>query len=369
MRHVLNVTLCSAALAAIPLAPAFAQSAEAVVIFSNGPLTVIGADGQKRTVEQGEHLKNGDRLITPPGTLGQLKLPDGSLVSARPESEIRLDRMGPGTDRTVLELGQGSVRVINIAAPAGAAPRQVDIVTPASTMQITRGDGEAFRVQPGAQGTPQADAGTYNRLQAGEAIVRTRRGDMPLQGQQISFSPRADAMPTAVAALPADVARQAPPAPGTGQAPRGTPPAAPATAGGPAPAGAAPGQDQGLALSGTTSLLTERSLVGPGAGQGSGARPDAAPGGSAGAGPGAGPGSAGVAPAGQQASGVGQPSGQPGSGLPAGAGQRPLIAPMPGSVAQPRPQPPSPPPPRIVPPGGNTGQPGTRPPGTVLPPR
>lgn len=359
MRYAINLALCSAAFAAFPLAPALAQSsAEALVIFSNGPLTVIGADGQRRAVSQGEHLKDGDRLITPPGTLGQLKLPDGSLVSARPNSEIRLNHLGPGADRTVLELGQGSVRVINIAAPAGAAPRPVDIVTPVSTMQLTRGDGEAFHVQPGAQGA-QTNTGTYNRLQAGEAIVRTRRGDMPLQGQQISFSPRADAMPTAVAALPPDVARQAPPMPGTGQPPRG---AAPADASRPAPAGAATGQDQGLALSGTTSLLTERSLVGPNAGQGSGARPDVAPG--------AVP--AGSAPVGQPPAGaaMGQAAGQPGAGPFTGAGQRPQITPMPGGgMAQPRPQPPSPPPPRIVPPPGNTGQPGTRPPGTVLPPR
>ncbi|CAG0950614.1 hypothetical protein RHDC4_00052 [Rhodocyclaceae bacterium] len=198
---------------------AFAQEG-AQVLFSNGSLTVIDAGGNQRVAKQGDMLLPGDRLVTPPGVLAQIKLPDGAMVSARPESELRLERMGANADRTVLQLNQGNVRVLNVDAPPGIVTRPVEVVTSTSTLQLTRGDGESILVKPGGRAEP----GTYNRVQVGEAVMRTAAGSLPLQTQQAAFAPRPETSPTIIAELPKALAL----APATGATPPGR--------GGPVPA-------------------------------------------------------------------------------------------------------------------------------------
>ena len=204
----------TALLGALACIGAFAQEG-AQVLFSSGSLTVIDAGGNQRTAKQGDMLRTGDRLVTPPGVLAQIKLPDGALVSARPESELRLERMGANAERTVLHLNQGNVRVLNVDAPTGVVPRPVEVVTPTSTLQLTRGDGESILVKPGGRAEP----GTYNRVQVGEAVVRTPAGNLPLQTQQAAFASRPEASPAVIAELPKALAV----APGTPSPERGGP--------------------------------------------------------------------------------------------------------------------------------------------------
>lgn len=179
--------------------PLFSLAQEgAQVLFANGQLTVIDANGNQRAAKQGDTLNAGERLITPPGVLAQVKLPDGAMLSARPGSEVRMDRMGSGTDKTVLQLNQGNIRVVNIDTPTGISAKPVDIVTPLSTFQISRGDGESIHQRTGAG----EQSGSFSRVQAGSGVVSTPNGNLALQPLGVGRVSAVGSAPAAMNELP-----------------------------------------------------------------------------------------------------------------------------------------------------------------------
>jgi hypothetical protein len=117
--------------------------------------------------------------------------------------------MGSAADKTVVQLNQGNVRVLNVDTPAGVNAKPVDIVTPVSTLQLGRGDGESIH-QSG--GNP-AQSGTFNRVQSGTAVISTPNGNLSLQPLQSGRVPNAGAAPS-----------PSPGAQGRAQKPRSPPP-------------------------------------------------------------------------------------------------------------------------------------------------
>jgi hypothetical protein len=186
MKQHIFFTAIAATLAGLGASPAFSQSGEAAqVIFTNDKLTVIDAKGIERTVKQGEFIQPGERVLTPPGVIGQIRLPDGTLLGARPGSDIKLEAILRSLGKNVLVLNEGNVRVINVEPPKGAKPMPMDVVSPISTMHLTGGDGEAIHVKPGSKSN--VESGTYTRLQLGTAVVRNDKGELPLPPMQPVF--------------------------------------------------------------------------------------------------------------------------------------------------------------------------------------
>lgn len=188
--------------------PAMAQSDSAQVLFTNDKLTVIDAKGVERVARQGDFLHPGDIVKTPIGVIGQIKLPDGTLVSARPDSEIKLDVIDHRKGRNSLAINQGNVRVINVDLPGRPQPFPIDLITPGSTLQLTGGDGEAIHIKPGS--STKVEPGTYTRLQLGTGLMSNPRGDLPLLPMQSGFVPRADIVPVGIASLPPLIANFTP---------------------------------------------------------------------------------------------------------------------------------------------------------------
>lgn len=197
-----RLTILAATIAGLAATPALAQVGEAAqVIFTNDKLTVIDAKGVERVAKQGDFIQPGERLITPPGVVGQIKLPDGTLLGARPGSDIKLESIVRSLGKNVLVLNEGNVRVVNIDPPKGPKPMPVDVISPISTLQLTGGDGEAIHVKPGSN-KPNIEPGTYNRLQLGTAIVRNDKGDLPLPPMQPVFAPKVGVPLAPIAFLP-----------------------------------------------------------------------------------------------------------------------------------------------------------------------
>ena len=209
MTHRIHLTTIAIVVAGLVSVPAFAQSGEAAqVIFTNDKLTVIDAKGVERAVRQGDFVQPGERLITPPGVIGQLRLPDGTLLGARPGTDLKLDSLVKSLGKNVLVLNEGNVRVVNVEPPKGPKPMPVDVISPVSTLQIIAGDGEAIHVKPGNK--QNVEPGTYNRLQQGTAVVRNDRGELPLPPMQPVFAPRLGVPLAPIAFLPINLVRLEP---------------------------------------------------------------------------------------------------------------------------------------------------------------
>ncbi len=194
--------LISSAIATLLMwvSPVIAAPQAAQVLFSNGQLKVIDAKGIERLVKQGDLLQPGERVVSPPGVLSQLKLPDGTLIGMRNDSEIRLDQIDPASGRNIIALNFGNVRVINTDSLTGQRLLPTDIVTPVSRLMLENGDGESVHVRPGTRAG--VEGGTYNRLLIGNAVMRTNIGELPLLRFQNGFVPRLDVLPNTLAVLP-----------------------------------------------------------------------------------------------------------------------------------------------------------------------
>ncbi|MBK9445338.1 MAG: hypothetical protein IPO00_04130 [Betaproteobacteria bacterium] len=207
-QHIL-FTAIAATLAGLGSTPVFSQSGEAAqVIFTNDKLTVIDAKGIERTVKQGEYIQPGERVLTPPGVIGQIRLPDGTLLGARPGTDLKLEATLKSLGKNVLVLNEGNVRVINIEPAKGPKPLPMDVISPISTMQLTGGDGEAMHVKPGSK--QNVEAGTYNRLQLGAAVVRNDKGELPLPPMQPVFGSKLGVPLQPIAFLPISLVKLQP---------------------------------------------------------------------------------------------------------------------------------------------------------------
>ncbi len=201
MKQRILFTAIAATIAGLGSTPVFSQSGEAAqVIFTNDKLTVIDAKGIERTVKQGEFIQPGERVLTPPGVIGQIRLPDGTLLGARPGTDIKLEAILKTLGKNVLVLNEGNVRVINVEPPKGPKPMPMDVISPISTMQLTAGDGEAMHVKPGSK--QNVESGTYNRLQFGTAVVRNDKGELPLPPMQPIFGAKLGVPLLPIAFLP-----------------------------------------------------------------------------------------------------------------------------------------------------------------------
>jgi len=194
------LTAAATAVLGVSSIQAHAQADAAQVIFTNDKLTIIDAKGVERVAKQGDFIQPGERLITPPGVIGQIRLPDGTLLGARPGTDLKLESIVGALGKNILVLNEGNVRVVNVEPPKGPKPMPMDVVSPISTLQITAGDGEAIHVKPGSK--PGVEPGTYNRLQFGTAIVRNDKGELPLQLLQPIFAPKLGVPLTSIAFLP-----------------------------------------------------------------------------------------------------------------------------------------------------------------------
>lgn len=198
------VTSISTVILAIYGLPVLAAGEAAQVIFTNDKLIVIDAKGIERAVKQGDFIQPGERVVTSPGVIGQIRLPDGTLLGARPGTDIKLESFLGAIDKNVLVLNEGNVRVINLESSRGPKPLPVDIVSPNSTMKLSGGDGETIHVKVGDR--RNADPGTYTRLQMGVASLSNPTGNLKLSPLQSSFVPKVGVAPTVIAAFPISLA-------------------------------------------------------------------------------------------------------------------------------------------------------------------
>ncbi len=193
--------------------PALAEPAGTLLFVQDG-VRIINADGQSRPARQGEVLQTGERLQTPPNAITQLKLPDGSLMGVRPGAELRIDppAVGGAGRSPEVALLQGAIRVVGVELMDRSKTSAVIVKAGQTTLQLTGADIESAVLKPEARpapspgsapGTPAAgeSPGTYNRLAAGAATLRSGTITETLPMRQVSFVPANSPIPTILATV------------------------------------------------------------------------------------------------------------------------------------------------------------------------
>jgi hypothetical protein len=188
MKHLLIGTL---ALAGTALSSSAAFSAPAATLLFSQPGTqILDENGLPRPAKRGDVLLTGERLVTPPGAISQLRLPDGSLLGIRPDSELKIDLPPQGSDQAqrIVSLRRGTVRVVGAELMDAKKPSQVTLQAGLATLKLQGADLESALVSPeSGQKTGSNPAGSYNRLLVGTGSIGNGALVEPLAQRQVSF--------------------------------------------------------------------------------------------------------------------------------------------------------------------------------------
>ena len=175
------------------------------VLFAQPGTQIVGESGAVRAAVKGDVLQTGERLVTPPGAISQLVLPDGSLIGMRPESELRITPAPAGSESRapVVGLISGAARLIGAELMDNKRISNFTLQSGAATVSAKGADLESAVVRP--EGKPvsgsgiAAAPGSYQRLLVGVANVANGNQVAALAPQQVSFVGGANAAPVALA--------------------------------------------------------------------------------------------------------------------------------------------------------------------------
>jgi hypothetical protein len=202
----MNYTLAGTlVLAGALMAPAAFCAPAATLLFTQNGTQIVDSQGIARPAKRGDVIQNGERLRTPPGSISQLVLPDGSLIGMRPDSELKLDIAPsvPGADKQLVSLLQGAARVISSELMDSRKPSAFTFQSGLVTLRLQGADLETALVRSDlARPSGVSDTGSYSRLLIGTGTIGSGALVEPLTPRQVSFLGGGNVAPIVVASVP-----------------------------------------------------------------------------------------------------------------------------------------------------------------------
>ena len=188
--------------ASLAAACAFAANQAGTVQLVEGETRIVSS-GAERKAKTGEAIREGDTLVT--GANGELHLSmqDSGFMVLRPNTRFQVVGYaadGDEQDKGIFRLFAGGVRSITGWIGKFNA-KSYQIQTNNATVGI-RGTDHETRYVP--EGSPDGEAGTYDRVYEGETVLETQEGTTTLAKDQSGFlSTRPREKPRRLAAIPA----------------------------------------------------------------------------------------------------------------------------------------------------------------------
>ncbi|MBL8514450.1 MAG: FecR domain-containing protein [Betaproteobacteria bacterium] len=177
---VLVCTLASAVTVAQTPPPAPAERTVEVNIAARiglmeGEVTLYDAGKKKRAVKVGDHVSEGDNIVTGKDGELHLEMEDGGFISVRPNTKMRIVKYqakGEESDSAIFGLLQGSFR--SVSGWLGKYNRNNYMVrTPTASIGIRGTDHEPYVIPAGST---EGDPGTYDRVHEGGTFIKNAAG-------------------------------------------------------------------------------------------------------------------------------------------------------------------------------------------------
>jgi hypothetical protein len=164
------------------------------VLFVKGTVEAVMAGMTSRTLAKGDWVCEGDTLVSGKAALAQILMKDGGTLVVRADTKLVIEKFSfkgaiDGTERLALLLEKGGFRAIT-GSIGKVHKENYSIRTSTVVIGIRGTDHETYFVpfpQPGEK--PVAEPGTYNRVISGGTIMRTERGVLSVNPNQIGFAP------------------------------------------------------------------------------------------------------------------------------------------------------------------------------------
>ncbi|OGA45333.1 MAG: hypothetical protein A3F74_05255 [Betaproteobacteria bacterium RIFCSPLOWO2_12_FULL_62_58] len=205
---------------------AFAAGAGTVTHLS-GSLSAQRPDGSARILSQRSEVNPGDVLTTERDSYAQVNFTDGSAITLRPNSSVRVEAYGfakdkPQEDNMFLRLLKGGLRTVTGLVGRRGNQDAYKIGTQQATIGIRGSSGDTLECSEGCPGvTPTSDKlppGAYHATHTGIYILQNAAGSALINPGQFGYIRDAKTLPSV---LPKD------PGLSLGQLPFSLPPGGP----------------------------------------------------------------------------------------------------------------------------------------------
>ncbi|HLX23145.1 MAG TPA: hypothetical protein VKR38_07355 [Usitatibacter sp.] len=172
-------------------APAKAASAPATpnvagtVVLADGQAQVSSGGKAARGLKAGDTVNEGDRISSTNGEV-HVKMQDAGFIVVRPNTQVEIVSYkadGGDDDKGVFRLISGGLR--SISGWIGKFNRKDYVVKTATATIGIRGTDHETRYIP--EGSPEGEAGTYDRVYAGETVIETPEGQTTVSPNQAGF--------------------------------------------------------------------------------------------------------------------------------------------------------------------------------------
>jgi hypothetical protein len=197
-------------IAALLFLPA-SLSAAPEVLFCKGECFWVDEQGILRALRKGIRLPENARVETGPDSYAQFRIAPDVDIAVGDRARVRFDET-TFKDRRVVILDRGRIRMISGEAAGKAAERRLELRTLDGIFPVDNADIEVKKLAP-AGATP---ALTYMKLNAGDAQLRTSRGDVVIGKQAVQGIAAGRVIADQSFSL-AEVAVTTPPKPGTAE--------------------------------------------------------------------------------------------------------------------------------------------------------
>ena len=175
---------------------AFAAGVGSVMHLS-GTLSAQRADGAVRILSQKSEVFNGDTLTTQRDSFAQVNFTDGSSVTLRPNSSMRIERYSfdekkPQADGIVMRVLRGGLRSVTGLIGRRGNQDAYRIQTTTATIGIRGSTGDTLDCMQGCEGvTSKSGAlppGVYHATHNGTYIMETKGGSVLIGEKEFGFS-------------------------------------------------------------------------------------------------------------------------------------------------------------------------------------
>ncbi|HXU94246.1 MAG TPA: FecR domain-containing protein [Gallionella sp.] len=172
---------------------AFGNAAHAAELFAtvdslSGKAFVSADDMQWKAVSVGQKIYAGQTIATDDDGEVHLETVDGGIIAIRPDTEFRVDEYkaeGGPDDKVYMSLVKGAMR--SITGWIGQyTPSGYRVTTPTATIGIRGTDHETTVIEE----TDGDEAGTYDMVNEGETVLKTKYGESVVTPEKFAFAPR-----------------------------------------------------------------------------------------------------------------------------------------------------------------------------------
>jgi FecR protein len=178
-----------------------------------GSVSVIRSGAPVQSLTTGASVNEGDQISTGADSWVLLEMADGGSLTLRGKTRMRIDAYvyadnNKTGSKSWLSLLEGAMRSVTGAIGAFNPP-SYRLTTPVVTLGI-RGTDHETAYYPAGSTEPGVEPGVYDKVNQGETVLHSQRGDVSLKAGQAGFSDhRGASAPRVLTTIPAFYKRHA----------------------------------------------------------------------------------------------------------------------------------------------------------------